>query len=63
MKIDYSKTFIKYFLNSYFKGFCFNMTFKKKGYLDIYLHSNILQHLFGSNLIFSTFKWNILEIF
>jgi hypothetical protein len=41
MRIDYSKTFIKYFKDSYFKGYFFNITFKKRFFKHI-LDNNIL---------------------
>jgi len=52
----FNLTLIKHYKEFYFWGDPLNMTYFEGGYLNIYLHNNMFQHLFGSNLFFSTFK-------
>lgn len=42
-------TFIKQYKDFYFWGDPLNMTYFEWGSLDIHLHNNMFQHLFGSN--------------
>jgi hypothetical protein len=58
----FNLTFIEHYKDFHFWGDILNTTYFDGGSLNIYLHNNTFQHLFGSNLIFSTFKQNILEI-
>jgi hypothetical protein len=52
----FNLTLIKHYKDFYFWGDPLNLTYFEGGSLNIYLHNNMFQHLFGSNLIFSTFK-------
>jgi len=52
----------KHFNDFHFWGVFLNMTYFGGGCLNIDLHNNILQNIFGSNFIFSTFKQNTLKM-
>jgi hypothetical protein len=52
----------KHFNDFHFWGVFLNMTYFGGGCLNIDLHNNILQNIFGSNFIFSTFKQDTLKM-